>query len=163
MAKGGLFTHLFLSLLLGLLACSLATSPCVPFWTAAAMGDVEELRTQVLAGQHINARSENGRSALMQAALMGEAGSIRFLLDEGAHASAWDKNTESSALSLAEMMRAERKTEREGKGRSWKQLNPKHLDFKLLAYSEIVELLKKAEGCEAPREQEGQAAEPSDE
>jgi len=110
------------------------------FAMTAWRGDVEGLRNHVLAGQNLNEEGSLNITALRCAVLSGEAGAVRFLLQEGAdpqHSSMFQ-----DALGTAERMVTLRKRELEGRGRSWKVLNPPHLDSKLKGLVECVELLK---------------------
>ncbi|KAJ1480242.1 hypothetical protein T484DRAFT_1811368 [Baffinella frigidus] len=141
--------------ILSLLACSLVApaGACKFFWqkpnafrSAARRGDVESLRTQLLAGHDIDDHSEYDETALMSASVLGEAGSVRFLLGKGADTSRRDTYTRQSALDMAEATQTQRLKERARKGRSWNEKNPGREDAMLTSLSEIVELLEKAKG-----------------
>lgn len=135
-----------------------------PFWVALEEGDVEALRAEVHGGQDINARNGDGFTSLMRATLGGNVAIVVFLLEEGADVSALHTSTNSSALDIAELLRADLLKERRDKGRSWQAKNPEDLDSKLVHYAAIVQLLKKAGACKrsAPV-QKGTPDEPSDE
>lgn len=91
------------------------------FTTAAWRGDVQAMRRQVLAGHDLNARDRLGFTALMRAAIGGNAGAVRFLLEEGADAAVLSHRLKVSALSLAELLRTDRKEELQGQARFWKE------------------------------------------
>ena len=84
----------------------------------------------------------------MNAAGTANSVAVRCLLEEGANASARSVYGH-SALDISKRMRAERMQERQAEGRSWKELNPPHLDAELNGFNDCDELLKKAEACEA--------------
>ena len=141
-----------------------ADAPLWPLWadvdrfTAAAWrGDVKSLRRQVSDGQDLDARDRLGFTALMRAAIGGKAGAVRFLLEMGADATLFSKR-KASALSLAELLRRDRKEELKGQSRSWKEQNPPHLDSKLKDFLEIVALLQiksPTKACSATPNQDG--------
>jgi hypothetical protein len=110
------------------------------FAMTAWRGDVEGLRNHVLAGQNLNEVGSLKITALRCAVLSGEAGAVRFLLQEGADPQ--QTSMFQDALGTAERMVTLRKRELEGRGHSWKVANPNHVDSKLKALSECVELLK---------------------
>ena len=108
----------------------------------AEEGDVDKLRTLVLAGQDINQlNGDLDMTALMRAANAGKVGAVCFLILEGADASIrdWELCT---ALDYAKHNQAMRLQERANKGRSWIEQNPAQLDSKLNDFSECVQLLK---------------------
>mmetsp|Transcript_25991 Transcript_25991/g.62011 ORF Transcript_25991/g.62011 Transcript_25991/m.62011 type:complete len:163 (+) Transcript_25991:77-565(+) len=115
------------------------------FTEAAYRGDVKTMRRQVRAGQNLNAKTEDGWTALANAALGGEAGAVRFLLEQGADASVslpppYDRM---AALGIAERELAERKQEL--RDRPWTVQSPPRLDPQLKGLSECVQLLWKRE------------------
>jgi len=150
---------LLLLLVVTLPACCAVVHAGVSFARAAHLGDVETLRRLVLAGQDINELDEKGATALMHASAEGNAASVRFLLEEGADASVRAPGSSMDALRLAELWRAKHIKEIEGKGKSFQKQTPLHLDAKLNDFSEIVELLKSAEACEASRAEAARKAE----
>ncbi|KAJ1465242.1 hypothetical protein T484DRAFT_1865715 [Baffinella frigidus] len=155
MARRSMFLLLLL-LVVTLPACCAVVHAGVSFARAAHLGDVETL---VLAGQDINELDEKGATALMHASAEGNAASVRFLLEEGADASVRAPGSSMDALRLAELWRAKHIKEIEGKGKSFQKQTPLHLDAKLNDFSEIVELLKSAEACEASRAEAARKAE----
>ena len=111
------------------------------FMMAASRGDVNVLRRHVLAGQNINQRDKDGCTALMKAALAAQPAAVRFLLQEVSNASDPVANASiTDSLRTAKLGLKLRREELDGKGRSWKENNPR-LDSKLKALSECVALL----------------------
>ncbi|KAJ1473591.1 hypothetical protein T484DRAFT_1835468 [Baffinella frigidus] len=142
MARDALVSLLLLCILL-----SISAPSDIPFTCGAYGDDVEEWRTQMVAGQVINLKSADGVTAPMSAASTGNSSAVHFLPEEGADASARNAYRH-SALDLSERNHPRGYYEY-NYGRSWEERNPRHLE--LNGFNECMELLKKVDACEALR------------
>lgn len=66
----------------------LILAPAIDIWTSAMGGDIEAIRQHVSAGTDVNARNNDGNTALHAAAFFGRTKAVELLLGEGADANA---------------------------------------------------------------------------
>lgn len=71
------------------------------FLKSSEEGDLESVRTAVKSGINVNAKDENGRTALMFASFNGHASTVSFLLKHGARVNDSDINRRSALIYAA--------------------------------------------------------------